>query len=39
VNGAIRRALTDITLAQLAGLERGTSTSVPLAKLVRASHE
>jgi FeS assembly SUF system regulator len=39
VNGAIRRALTDITLAQLAGLERGSSTSVPLTKLVRASHE
>ena len=38
VNGAIRRALTDITLAQLAGLERGT-TSVPLTRLVRASHE
>lgn len=39
VNGAIRRALTEITLAQLAGVERGSSTAVPLAKLVRASHE
>ena len=39
VNGAIRRALTDITLAQMAGLERAGSTSVPLTKLVRASHE
>jgi FeS assembly SUF system regulator len=39
VNGAIRRALTDITLAQLAGLERGSSTIVPLTRLVRASHE
>jgi Rrf2 family protein len=39
VNGAIRRALTDITLAQMAGLERATSTSVPLTRLVRASHE
>src|SRR5687768_9084440 len=32
VNGAIRRALTDITLAQLAGLERGSSTIVPLTR-------
>lgn len=39
VNGAIRRALTDMTLAQLAGLERGSSTSVPLTRLVRAPHE
>jgi hypothetical protein len=38
VNGAIRRALTDVTLAHLAGLERG-STTVPLTRLVRASHE
>ena len=30
--------ITDITLAQLAGLERGT-TAVPLTRLVRASHE
>ena len=30
VNGAIRRALTDVTLAQLAGVERGSSTAVPL---------
>jgi hypothetical protein len=39
VNGAIRRALTDITLAQMAGLERVSSTNVPLTRLVRASHE
>jgi FeS assembly SUF system regulator len=39
VNGAIRRALTDITLAQMAGLERSSSTTVPLTRLVRASHE
>ena len=39
VNGAIRRALTDISLAQLAGVERGSSTTVPLSRLVRASHE
>ena len=38
VNGAIRRALTDITLAQLAGLER-VPTTVPLTRMVRASHE
>jgi FeS assembly SUF system regulator len=39
VNGAIRRTLTEMTLAQLAGLERSTSTSVPLTRLARASHE
>ena len=39
VNAAIRRALTDISLAQLAGTERGaTTTTVPLTRL-RASHE
>jgi FeS assembly SUF system regulator len=38
VNGAIRRALSDISLAQLAGIERGTTT-VPLTRLVRAPHE
>jgi FeS assembly SUF system regulator len=36
VNGAIRRALTDISLAQLAGMERGaTTTVVPLTRLAR----
>lgn len=39
VNGAIRRALTDVTLAHLAGLERGSSTAIPLTRLVRASHD
>jgi FeS assembly SUF system regulator len=39
VNGAIRRALTDITLAQLSGLERTNVTSVPLARIGRATHE
>jgi FeS assembly SUF system regulator len=39
VNGAIRRALTDITLAQLSGLERANVTSVPLARIGRATHE
>ena len=39
VNAAIRRALTDISLAQLAGNERGvTTTTVPLTRL-RASHD
>jgi FeS assembly SUF system regulator len=38
VNGTIRRALSDISLAQLAGIERGTTT-VPLTRLVRAPHE
>ena len=35
VNGAIRRALTDISLAQLAGMERGATTTVPLTRLAR----
>jgi FeS assembly SUF system regulator len=39
VNGAIRRALNDVTLAQLAGIERGTSTSVPLTRISRVTHE
>jgi FeS assembly SUF system regulator len=40
VNGAIRRALSDISLAQLAGIERGTSTTtVPLSRLGRTAHE
>jgi FeS assembly SUF system regulator len=41
VNAAIRRALTDISLAQLSGVDRSTSTTttVPLARLVRAPHE
>jgi FeS assembly SUF system regulator len=39
VNGAIRRALTDVSLAQLAGIERTTSTSVPLSRLGRIAHD
>jgi FeS assembly SUF system regulator len=39
VNGAIRRALTDISLAQLAGMERGATTTVPLTRLARSPHE
>lgn len=39
VNGAIRRALTEISLAQLAGMERVTTTTVPLTRLVRTTHE
>ncbi|WP_116808540.1 SUF system Fe-S cluster assembly regulator [Steroidobacter cummioxidans] len=39
VNAAIRRALTDISLAELAGTTRGvTTTTVPLSRL-RASHD
>ena len=39
VNAAIRRALTDVSLAELAGAPRGvTTTTVPLTRL-RASHE
>jgi Rrf2 family protein len=39
VNGAIRRALNDVTLAQLAGIERGASTSIPLTRISRVTHE
>lgn len=39
VNGAIRRALTDISLAQLAGIERPTTTTVPLTRLARVTHD
>jgi len=39
VNAAIRRALSDITLAQLSGLERSTVTSVPLTRIGRSTHE
>ena len=39
VNAAIRRALTDVTLAQLAGIERVTVTSVPLTRMTRSTSE
>jgi FeS assembly SUF system regulator len=39
VNGAIRRALSDITLAQLSGLERSSVTNIPLTRIGRATHE
>jgi FeS assembly SUF system regulator len=39
VNGAIRRALNDVTLAQLAGIERTSSASVPLSRITRVTHE
>jgi FeS assembly SUF system regulator len=39
VNTAIRRALSEISLAQLAGLERGVIVTVPLSRLVRATHD
>jgi FeS assembly SUF system regulator len=39
VNAAIRRALSDVTLAQLSGMERSTVTSVPLTRIGRATHE
>lgn len=40
VNGAIRRALSDVTLAQLAGLERSrATTTVPVSRITRATHE
>ena len=39
VNAAIRRALTDITLAQLSGMERSQVASVPLTRIGRATHE
>lgn len=41
VNAAIRRALNEISLAQLAGTERSqsTTTTIPLSRLVRASQD
>ncbi|HEX2493638.1 MAG TPA: SUF system Fe-S cluster assembly regulator [Steroidobacter sp.] len=39
VNGAIRRALTDISLAQLAGMDRGVIATAPLTRLARISHD
>jgi FeS assembly SUF system regulator len=39
VNGAIRRALSDITLAQLSGMERSSVTNIPLTRIGRATHE
>jgi FeS assembly SUF system regulator len=39
VNSAIRRALSEISLAQLAGLDRGVIATVPLSRLVRATHD
>ncbi|HLS81921.1 MAG TPA: SUF system Fe-S cluster assembly regulator [Steroidobacter sp.] len=42
VNGAIRRALIDITLAQLAGMECGPTASIPASKvtwIARATHD
>lgn len=39
VNAAIRRALNDVTLAQLAGTERGAVTGVPLTRMpTRTAH-
>lgn len=39
VNAAIRRALTDISLAELSGGARTATTAVPLTRLTRISHE
>jgi FeS assembly SUF system regulator len=39
VNSAIRRALADVTLAQLAGVERNSTTTVPLNRITRVTHE
>jgi FeS assembly SUF system regulator len=39
VNGAIRRALSDITLAQLSGIERSNVTNIPLTRIGRATHD
>ena len=39
VNAAIQRALSDITLAQLSGLERAGVNTVPLTRIGRATHE
>lgn len=40
VNGAIRRALNDVTLAQMSGLERAVTTAtVPLSRMTRVRPE
>jgi FeS assembly SUF system regulator len=39
VNAAIRRALNDVSLAQLSGTERMSTTTVPLTRLSRVPHE
>ncbi len=39
VNAAIHRALSDITLAELSGMERPHVASVPLTRIGRATHE
>jgi FeS assembly SUF system regulator len=39
VNAAIQRALNDISLAQLSGNDRTTTTTFPLTRVARASHE
>jgi FeS assembly SUF system regulator len=39
VNAAILRALNDISLAQLAGTERTVTTTFPLTRVARVSHE
>lgn len=39
VNSAIRRALNDVTLAQLAGVERTVTTTIPLTRITRVTHE
>jgi len=37
VNAAIRKALTDVTLAQLAGTDRATVTHIPLTRVTRST--
>lgn len=39
VNAAIRKALNDITLAQMSGMERSATTSVPLTRMTRVRPE
>jgi FeS assembly SUF system regulator len=39
VNAAIRRALNDISLAELSGIERKVSATIPLARISRVPHE
>lgn len=39
VNAAIRRALTDISLAELSGTERTVTATVPLTRITRVPHE
>lgn len=39
INAAIRRALNDISLAELSGVERKVSATIPITRLTRVPHD